>query len=101
MRLLRSFALALSLAGPILAHHEASSTSDWYKQLIGVPAHELSWTAPSFQSSGSQELILTTTESNVLAALHPENGTVRKSLPRLCVFRANYRRVEICLWRRG
>ena len=98
---MRFVALTLSLVGPTLAHHEASSTSDWYKQLIGVPAHEVSWTAPSFQSFAGQEVILTTTESNVLAALHPENGTVRKSISSCRVFLANYPRMEICLWGRG
>ncbi|KAM6494809.1 Protein of unknown function (DUF1620) domain containing protein [Amanita muscaria] len=49
---------------------------DWYKQLLGVPQVGALDTAPKFHTVGNESLVLTATVKNVLAALHPENGSV-------------------------
>jgi hypothetical protein len=90
--------LSLALhATPAHALREAHvGVLDWHKPLIGVPLTQFARTAPAFHRlsssassrSGSDDspsgngnarsLIVTATASNVLAAVHPENGTLGK-----------------------
>ena len=77
MRLCLLHALALFSAPAALALHESDvGVIDWYKRLIGVPLAGAVDTAPRFLHSGDDSLVLTATANNVLAALHPRNGSV-------------------------
>ena len=78
MRLCLLHALALFSAQAWALHESDVGVIDWYKHLIGVPLLGAAETAPRFHSSGS--LVLTATANNVLAALHPGNGTVGQLL---------------------
>ncbi|THH31554.1 hypothetical protein EUX98_g2645 [Antrodiella citrinella] len=71
-----------AFVSPLLAIHASEAGAiDWHKALIGLPLTALH-TGPSFhrtedwQFGATQSVVLTATASNVLAALHPENGTV-------------------------
>jgi hypothetical protein len=78
MRLLTSVVSLLSLCAATWALHESDvGVVDWHKRLVGVPLSGLATTAPSFHRSGNKTLILTATANNVLAALEPEDGSVR------------------------
>ena len=57
-------------------HETDVGNVDWYKQLIGVPLVGSSSVAPTFHHVNGTNLVLAATASNVLAALHPDNGTV-------------------------
>ncbi|KAI0772317.1 DUF1620-domain-containing protein [Trametes elegans] len=62
-------------------HASEAGVIDWHKPLAGVPLTHSSSTAPKFHrrelSGGStRSNILVTTESNVLAALNPANGSL-------------------------
>ncbi|KAF8325526.1 hypothetical protein F5887DRAFT_1065329 [Amanita rubescens] len=77
MRLCLLHALALFSAQAWALHESDVGVIDWYKPLIGVPLLGAAETAPRFHSSGNDSsLVLTATTNNVLAALHPGNGTV-------------------------
>ena len=77
MRLCLLHALALFSAPAAWALHESDvGVIDWYKRLIGVPLAGAVDTAPRFLHSGNGGLVLTATANNVLAALHPRNGSV-------------------------
>jgi hypothetical protein len=75
-------AIVLGLCLPSLALHESQvGIIDWYKSLIGVPKTSSPLSSPIFHRVGepnqpTQSVILTATESNVLAALDPVNGSV-------------------------
>lgn len=71
--------LPLSLA----LHASEAGVVDWHKPLVGVPITHSQSLSPTFHrfSTGSsrkstQSVILTTTSSNVLAALDPVKGDV-------------------------
>jgi len=73
---LRPITALISLCAVSKALHEADvGVVDWHKQLVGVP---LAGTPPSFQQVESRNLIITTTDSNVLAALESEDGSIRE-----------------------
>ncbi|KAF8678535.1 hypothetical protein AX14_004695 [Amanita brunnescens Koide BX004] len=77
MRLCLFHVLALFSAQAVCALHESDvGLIDWYKRLIGVPLAGAVDTAPRFLHSGNESLVLTATANNVLAALHPRNGSV-------------------------
>ena len=78
MWLLSNLVLFLTLAVTIWALHESDvGIVDWNKHLIGVPLSGSVTTAPAFHHVGNKTIILTATGSNVLAALEPEDGSVR------------------------
>ena len=84
MRLLRPITALISLCAVSKALHEADvGVVDWHRQLIGVPFAGFVSTPPSFHQVENRSLIITTTDSNVLAALEPEDGSIRE-LP--CLF---------------
>ena len=74
--------LAAIFVHPALAIHASEAgVVDWYKPLVGDALTGKSSLSPVFHriedSQGStRSLVLTATASNVLAALHPENGTI-------------------------
>ncbi|KAF8884531.1 hypothetical protein BD779DRAFT_1443085 [Infundibulicybe gibba] len=75
------FLLALICVLPTWALHESDvGVVDWHKHLVGVPLAGSISSAPIFHRFGSeghtQSLLLTATLNNVLAALHPVNGSV-------------------------
>jgi hypothetical protein len=79
MQLLSPFIALISLCAVSNALLEADvGVVDWHKQLIGVPLAVSLSTSPSFHRVENRSLIITTTESNVLAALEPEDGSVRE-----------------------
>jgi len=82
MRLCLLHALALFSAQAWALHESDVGVIDWYKRLIGVPLVGAAETAPRFfhSSRNDSSLVLTATTNNVLAALHPGNGTVGQLL---------------------
>ncbi|KAF8625878.1 hypothetical protein AX15_005151 [Amanita polypyramis BW_CC] len=76
MRLCLLHALALSSLQAWALHKSDVGVIDWYKRLIGVPLVGSVETAPKFHHVGDDSLLLTATASNVLTALHPQNGSV-------------------------
>jgi hypothetical protein len=63
-------------------HQSEVGVVDWHKNLIGIPLHGSRSTAPVFHRVGgdnTQSVVLTATESNVLAALNPVNGSVGRN----------------------
>jgi hypothetical protein len=74
MRLLSWLWLLCTLAVSCVAIHESDvGVTDWYKQLIGRPFTLARVTAPKFLS---EDLLVTTTSSNVLAAISAKDGSV-------------------------
>ena len=79
MWLLRPVVALISLCAVSTALHEADvGLVDWHKQLIGVPLAGPLSASPSFHHVENRSLIITTTDSNVLAALEPEDGSIRE-----------------------
>lgn len=77
MRLLSNLVLLLVLGATTWGLHESDvGIVDWNKRYIGVPLAG-SVTAPAFHHVGNETIVLTATRSNVLAALKPEDGSVR------------------------
>jgi hypothetical protein len=67
------YTLALFSAQVWASHESDVGVIDWYKSSAFGAAE----TAPRFHSSGNDlSLVLSATTNNVLAALHPGNGTV-------------------------
>ena len=82
MRLLTTLVSFLSLSLTTLALHETDvGVVDWHKQLIGVPLSGSISTSPSFHRTGNKTVIVSATSNNVLAALDPEDGSVRELNP--------------------
>ena len=80
---LTPFITLISLCAVSRALHEADvGVVDWHKQLIGVPLGGSLSTSPSFHQLQNRTFIFAATDSNVLAALEPEDGSVRE----LCIF---------------
>ena len=78
MWLLSNLVLFLVLGVATWALHESDvGIVDWNKHYIGVPLAGSVTTAPAFHHVGNETIILTATGSNVLAALKPEDGSVR------------------------
>jgi ER membrane protein complex subunit 1 len=78
MRVLSSLVLVLVLGLTAWALHESDvGIVDWNKRHIGVPLTGSVSTAPAFHHVGNETIVLTATGSNVLAALKPEDGSVR------------------------
>ena len=78
MRFLSSLALLFVLAVTAWALHESDvGIVDWNKHYIGVPLAGSVTTAPVFHHVGNKTIVLTATGSNVLAALEPEDGSIR------------------------
>ena len=72
-----------AFVSPILALHASEAGAiDWHKPLVGPPLTATHHTVPTFhrtedaRSGSTTSVVLTATTSNVLAALHPENGSV-------------------------
>jgi len=57
-------------------HESDVGVVDWHKRLVGVPLIGSSSTAPTFYHADGTSLVITATGNNVLAALHPDNGSV-------------------------
>ncbi|KAH9911778.1 uncharacterized protein BXZ73DRAFT_93328 [Epithele typhae] len=62
-------------------HSYEVGVTDWHKALAGVPLTQSAATAPVFHrrtlaNGGSSSVVLTATESNVLAAVHSANGSL-------------------------
>lgn len=79
MRLLTTVVSLLFLCTGNWALHESDvGVVDWQKHLVGLPLSGSTSTAPSFHRTGNKSIILTATGNNVLAALEPDDGSVRK-----------------------
>ena len=57
-------------------HETDVGNVDWHKRLIGVPLVGSSSTAPTFHDVNGTSLLIAATANNVLAVLHPDNGTI-------------------------
>ena len=78
MWLLLNLVLLLTLGVTTWALHESDvGIVDWNKRYIGVPLSGAVTVAPTFHHVGNQTIILAVTASNVLAALEPEDGSIR------------------------
>ena len=78
MRLLSNLVLLLALGVTTYALHESDvGIVDWNKHYIGVPLTGSLTTAPAFHHVKNRTIILAATGSNVLAALEPEDGSIR------------------------
>jgi hypothetical protein len=79
-RLLRFLALGSLLTGALTLRAAEVGVIDWHTSLAGIPLTHWAHTAPSFHpattSSGGDALVITATVNNVLAAIHPGNGTL-------------------------
>ncbi|KIK60873.1 hypothetical protein GYMLUDRAFT_96989 [Collybiopsis luxurians FD-317 M1] len=81
---LHAFLLLLSLLATCsLALHESDvGVVDWHKELVGVPNTASKHTSPTFHRAperlgrNTKSLVISATQSNVLAVLDPVNGTV-------------------------
>ena len=78
---LRLWLASLCVLPALAIHASEAGVVDWYKPLIGDALTGNPNISPVFHRIAAQDgqtrsLILTATASNVLAALHPENGTI-------------------------
>ncbi|KAI0758760.1 hypothetical protein C8Q74DRAFT_1299849 [Fomes fomentarius] len=78
---MRLLALSLLTVCAQALHSYEAGVTDWHKSLAGVPLAHLDSTAPRFhrrkyEDGSSNSVVLTATQSNVLAALHSANGTL-------------------------
>jgi len=74
-------ACVLSLCVGAWALHESDvGVVDWHKEFIGVPLSGSISTSPSFHRVKNSSFIVAATSSNVLAALEPEDGSIRESI---------------------
>jgi hypothetical protein len=75
-----SWALCALLAAALPAHAlraEDAGVLDWHVPLVGVPLTQFARTAPVVHRARAVDaLIVTATQSNVLAGIHPDNGTL-------------------------
>jgi len=72
-------ACVFSLCVGTWALHESDvGVVDWRKEFIGVPLSGSISTSPSFHRAENRSFIVAATSSNVLAALEPEDGSIRK-----------------------
>ena len=83
LRLLGMWLAGLTaLPALVLAIHASEAgVVDWYKPLVGNALTGNAHAAPVFhrtslENGNTKSLVLTATSSNVLAALHPENGSI-------------------------
>lgn len=75
---------ALSIIPAWALHQSEAGVVDWHKKLIGIPLSASLSTAPVFHRVGgvnesTRSIVLTATQSNVLAALDPIDGSVGMS----------------------
>ncbi|TBU24929.1 hypothetical protein BD311DRAFT_780673 [Dichomitus squalens] len=80
MRHLSLFLLCLAACTHALHSYEVGVT-DWHKPLAGVPLVQSHSTAPVFhrrryEDGQTSSVVLTATQSNVLAAIHSANGSI-------------------------
>ncbi|KAI0052505.1 DUF1620-domain-containing protein [Auriscalpium vulgare] len=80
MRWLSLLSTAAWATASLALHEDEAGVVDWYKAQIGVPLSHSPSTSPAFHMEPgkppTEGLLLTATSSNVLAALHPMNGSV-------------------------
>ncbi|KAI9058646.1 DUF1620-domain-containing protein [Trametes sanguinea] len=78
---MRLLSLLLGATCAFALHASEAGVIDWHKALAGVPLVQSPATAPSFHrrafdNGATRSLVLTATESNVLAALDPVDGSL-------------------------
>ena len=81
LRLLAACVLGICGLPALAIHASEAGVVDWYKPLIGDTLTGNTHLSPIFHRVGepdepTKSFVLTATTSNVLAALHPENGTI-------------------------
>lgn len=81
LRLIGLFLSAFYVLPALAVHDSEAGVVDWYKPLIGDALTGNPSLSPVFHRIGdhsgtTRSLVLTATTSNVLAALHPENGAI-------------------------
>ena len=86
---MRLFAVSLLVACAHAIHSYEVGVTDWHKALAGVPLTQSAATAPIFhrrrhENGQSSSVVLTATESNVLAAFHSTNGSLGESYSFVC-----------------
>ena len=80
-RILATCLLGVLIANVHAIHSSEAGVVDWYKPLIGDALTGNPSLSPVFHRVGeanepTKSYVLTATTANVLAALHPENGTI-------------------------
>ena len=78
---MRLLSLLLSAVCAYALHASEAGVVDWHKPLAGIPLLQSPATAPTFhrreyENGATRSIILTATQSNVLAALNPANGSL-------------------------
>ena len=81
VRLIGLLLSALYVLPALSIHASEAGVVDWYKPLIGDALTANPSVSPVFHrieevDGTTRSLVLTATASNVIAALHPENGTI-------------------------
>jgi hypothetical protein len=83
MRGLRALLFGALIARASALRAADAGVIDWHTPLAGVPLTQWAHTAPSLHGFRTgvepNALVVTATASNVLAAIHPENGTLGAS----------------------
>ncbi|KAI0369552.1 DUF1620-domain-containing protein [Pilatotrama ljubarskyi] len=78
---MRLLAVLLGAACAYALHASEAGVIDWHKPHVGVPLIQSPATAPAFHrrefdGGATRSVILTASQSNVLAALNPANGSI-------------------------
>lgn len=78
---MRLFSILLGATCAYALHASEAGVLDWHKPQVGVPLVHSPSTAPTFhrrqyESGATRSIVLSATQSNVLAALHPNNGSL-------------------------
>lgn len=81
LRLLGTWLASLAVLPALAIHASEAGVVDWYKPLIGDALTGNPYLSPAFhritQDNGNtKSLVLAATSSNVLTALHPEDGSI-------------------------
>ena len=90
LRLLAACVLSVCVLPAFAIHASEAGVVDWYKPLIGDTLTGNPHLSPVFHRVGevnesTKSYVLSATTSNVLAALHPENGTIGAFGRALCL----------------
>ncbi|KAI0820139.1 DUF1620-domain-containing protein [Trametes gibbosa] len=78
---MRLFSLLLGAACAYALHASEAGVLDWHKPQVGVPLVHAPSTAPTFyrrqyDSGATRSIVLSATQSNVLAGFNPTNGSL-------------------------
>ena len=57
-------------------HAYEAGIVDWHKPFLGIPLTRPIFHRTALETGATKSLVLTATSSNVVGAVHPENGTL-------------------------